>query len=259
MLSSHHLTIRDYFDAANISGRKHRNCSVSDRRISPGKTSFKQVLSSRRIPQNLKVNAKKYGLTAADYMAHPVLTNYPHFYPSTPTTSGIEKEKSVEKPSEKTNSAFKPISKPFQALDRTAFLSVSGQTSSGERQRIEQSVHAAAEKYDLPPGLIKGIIKAESNFETKAVSRAGARGLMQLMPATAKELGVKNPFNIEQNIDGGSRYFRQMLDHFDGDIKLALAAYNAGPQTVKKYGYHVPFQETRHYVNRVIQFFLQEV
>jgi soluble lytic murein transglycosylase-like protein len=77
---------------------------------------------------------------------------------------------------------------------------------------------------------------------------------MQLMPATAKELGVTKPFDIDQNIDGGSRYLRKMLDSFGGDVKLALAAYNAGPGTVRKYGGNVPYQETIQYINRVLRF-----
>ena len=89
-------------------------------------------------------------------------------------------------------------------------------------QKIEKSIHKAASKYNLPAGLIKGVIRAESNFQVEAVSRAGAQGLMQLMPATAKELGVTKPFDIDQNIDGGSRYLRKMLDTFNGDVKQAL-------------------------------------
>jgi len=125
----------------------------------------------------------------------------------------------------------------------------------GERQKIETSVLKAAQKYDLPVKLIKGVIRAESNFQVKAVSHAGAQGLMQLMPATARELGVKNPFNIEENIDGGARYLRKMLDSFGGDLKLALAAYNAGPEAVIKYGGKVPpYLETQQYVKRVLRF-----
>lgn len=103
--------------------------------------------------------------------------------------------------------------------------------------------------------MIKGVIKAESNFQITAVSHAGARGLMQLMPETARELGVDDPFDIEQNIDGGARYLRQMLDKFGGDLKTALAAYNAGPGAVEKYGGNVPpYLETKQYVRRVLRF-----
>ena len=125
---------------------------------------------------------------------------------------------------------------------------------------IKNSILKAAQKYDLPVNLINGVIRAESNFQVKAVSHAGAQGLMQLMPDTARELGVKNPFNIEENIDGGSRYLRKMLDSFGGDLKLALAAYNAGPEAVIKYGGKVPpYRETQQYINRVLRFAKQAV
>ncbi|NNG01981.1 MAG: lytic transglycosylase domain-containing protein [Desulfobacteraceae bacterium] len=122
------------------------------------------------------------------------------------------------------------------------------------KARIEKSIRAAAVKYGLPIDLIKGVVKAESNFDVRAVSRAGARGLMQLMPATAKELGVRNSFDIDQNIDGGARYLRQMLDRFGNDTKVALAAYNAGPGTVEKYNGNVPYEETRNYVRKVMSY-----
>ncbi len=119
---------------------------------------------------------------------------------------------------------------------------------------IEESVQKAAAKYSLTPGLIRAVIRAESNFQVDAVSRAGAKGLMQLMPATAKELGVTDVFDIKQNIDGGAKYLRRMLDRFDGNIRKALAAYNAGPGTVIKYNGRVPYPETRQYVKRVLRF-----
>jgi hypothetical protein len=123
-----------------------------------------------------------------------------------------------------------------------------------ELQIIDQNVQRAAAKYDLSPDLIRGVIRAESNFKAKAVSSAGAQGLMQLMPATAKELGVKNSFDIAQNIDGGTKYLRKMLDRFGGNVRTALAAYNAGPGTVIKYNGRVPYPETRQYVKRVLRF-----
>ncbi|MBW2436664.1 MAG: lytic transglycosylase domain-containing protein [Deltaproteobacteria bacterium] len=119
---------------------------------------------------------------------------------------------------------------------------------------IEKSVRKAAAKYNLSPRLLRAIIRAESNFEVAAVSRAGAKGLMQLMPATAKDMGVTDIFDIEQNIDGGAKYMRQMLNRFGGNIRKALAAYNAGPATVIKYNGRVPYPETRQYVDRVLQF-----
>jgi soluble lytic murein transglycosylase-like protein len=120
--------------------------------------------------------------------------------------------------------------------------------------RINDSIKTAAQKYGLPQTLIRSVIKAESNFDVQAVSPAGAQGLMQLMPDTAKELGVKDAFDVESNVDGGSRYLKQMLNQFNGDIKLALAAYNAGPGTVKKYGQIPPFRETQAYVQRVLKY-----
>jgi hypothetical protein len=125
---------------------------------------------------------------------------------------------------------------------------------SNEQYLIDQSVSRASTRYNLPQELIKAVIKAESDFQTRAVSSAGAQGLMQLMPSTAKELGVKNPFDIRENIEGGARYLKKMLDIFSGNLEQALAAYNAGPQAVKNHQGRIPFQETRLYVKRVISF-----
>jgi soluble lytic murein transglycosylase-like protein len=119
-------------------------------------------------------------------------------------------------------------------------------------RQIDNEIRRAARKYDLPAGLIRSVIRHESNFDPQAKSHAGALGLMQLMPATAREMGVGDPLDIEQNIDGGSRYLKKMLDQFDGDLRKALAAYNAGPGTVRRYGGVPPYRETRNYVRRVM-------
>jgi soluble lytic murein transglycosylase-like protein len=109
-----------------------------------------------------------------------------------------------------------------------------------------------AQKYGLNPALLKAVAQSESNFSTLAVSKAGAKGLMQLTDATARQLGVQNVFDPAQNVDGGARYLKQMLQRFNGDTSLALAAYNAGPGAVEKWGGLPPYSETQAYVPRVL-------
>ena len=109
----------------------------------------------------------------------------------------------------------------------------------------------AAIRYDLDPALIRSVMQTESAFNPIAVSSAGAMGLMQLMPELAEEFGVTDPFDPEQNIMAGARYLRQLLRMHDGNVRLAVASYNAGPGAVARYGAVPPFEETREYVKRV--------
>ncbi len=118
-------------------------------------------------------------------------------------------------------------------------------------------IRGAARRYGVDPCLVKAVIKTESNFNCLAVSRKGAKGLMQLMPGTARDMRVRNPFNPKDNIFGGTRYLRKMLDIFNGDLKLALAAYNSGPDRVKELGRIPRIRETINYVNRVLRHYRQ--
>jgi hypothetical protein len=152
------------------------------------------------------------------------------------------------------------------AQEKTSDLSVESRASQtpGKRPAASASagpvdytayVREAASKYEIEPELIRAVIRAESNGNHRAVSRKGAMGLMQLMPQTASDMNVSNPFNPEENIEGGTRYLRYLIEKFNGDITLALAAYNAGPRTVEKYGNVPPITETVQYVKKVFAFY----
>ena len=119
---------------------------------------------------------------------------------------------------------------------------------------LEQIFDEAARTYNVPKNLIKAIAKAESDFRPDATSKAGAQGIMQLMPATARELGVTDAYDPYQNIMGGTKYISQMHAKYDGNVSLALAAYNAGSNNVAKYGGIPPFKETQNYVVKVTQY-----
>ena len=130
---------------------------------------------------------------------------------------------------------------------------LAGVSQSGGGNDFEAYFQAASEAYGVPVNLLKAVAKAESAFDPTAVSHCGAQGVMQLMPATARAMGVTDAFDPAQNIMGGAKYLSQMLDTFDGDVSLAVAAYNAGPGAVKKHD-GIPYESTRNYVNKVLDY-----
>jgi hypothetical protein len=153
------------------------------------------------------------------------------------------------------NSVDRRFGNSASPTKRTADGSKSKGTADGSVREIpaeiQKAIADAAKKHDLPPELIAAVIKVESNFNPHAVSKEGARGLMQLMPATARTLSVKNAFDIRQNIDGGCRYLKTLLDRFDGKVDLALAAYSAGPNAVEKFNGIPPYRQTQRYIAKV--------
>lgn len=266
MSTDTHLTVRDYFDQVLVGNTTKREVNFPAEVNASGSASFHGILTSFGNQRLYQDNLKPTGLTVVDYLKNPVRIKcqFNHrMLSKVPGKNVIQAESSQGLPeplpssqSTETNPVTSRLKNSSQAC-RNSFAPIppDNQTVSNESLIIERSVRQAARRYDLPPGLIKGVIRAESNFQVAAVSPAGAQGLMQLMPETAKELGVRNPFDIEENIDGGARYLRQMLDSFGGDVKVALAAYNAGPGAVAKYGGRIPpYQETEQYVSRVLKF-----
>ncbi|MBN4054746.1 lytic transglycosylase domain-containing protein [Nitrospira defluvii] len=133
-----------------------------------------------------------------------------------------------------------------------------GQYSFERRKRelfVEDFIDKESREQQVDPALIKAVIRVESDFDSGAVSSAGAQGLMQIMPETAEVLKLKNPFDPEENIRGGTRYLRFLLDRFGQDLTLVLAAYNAGPESVIRYGGIPPYEETTAYIRKVLHFY----
>ncbi len=126
------------------------------------------------------------------------------------------------------------------------------------KQQISDIISNIAAKHGISDKLVKALVKQESGFNPTVVSKAGATGLMQLMPATAKSLGVTNPKDPVQNVDGGIRYLKSMMEKYNGNLILALAAYNAGPAAVDKYGGVPPYKETQNYVKNILANYLKD-
>src|SRR4030081_3740965 len=123
------------------------------------------------------------------------------------------------------------------------------------RTDLSEVINSASDRYRLDPDLVNSVIRAESGFNVRAVSRKGAQGLMQLMPQTSSQLGVANAFDAQANVEGGARYLRELLERYNFDLVKALAAYNAGPRRVEQFGGVPPYYETRAYVARIVRDF----
>jgi soluble lytic murein transglycosylase len=154
--------------------------------------------------------------------------------------------------SQATFQKYFPTYKGNQGLQHGSFVPLSNLP---DQATYDPHIKLTCRLYGLDCNLVKAVIRAESGFNPFAVSPKGAMGLMQLMPGTSRDLGVLNPFDPLQNIDGGARYLRMMLDRFNNDTVLALAAYNAGPEAVCKHGGVPPIDETQLYVRRVMDFY----
>ena len=149
---------------------------------------------------------------------------------------------------------------PYSVYIKESSGSRSNSTSSvrsraGDSSPFQGLITRAAEEHGIAEPLLKAIIKAESNFDPSAVSKKGAMGLMQVMPNNFKALQIRDPFDPEQNIMGGARYFGQLMKRFEGDLRLAIAAYNAGPDAVEQYNRIPPYKETMNYVKRVMKYY----
>lgn len=240
------FTVRDYLEPRNSAAAGTRVGTAARRRFG----AFEEMLKAEKSGDaSVPVAA---GLKISEYLKRPV--GHAQAPRSSFTTAEAASSPAAVAP------AASKIATPVAdagSWHRTARSRPDGSKAPAESAAnpvIESAVRQAAARYNLSPELIRSVIRAESNFQPGVVSPAGAMGLMQLMPDTARDLGVTNAFDVRQNIDGGARYLRQMLDRFNGDVKLALQAYNAGPGAVEQYNGNVPFAETRQYVKRVLSY-----
>jgi soluble lytic murein transglycosylase-like protein len=245
------LTIQDYFKHSANAGfqpKKYDRTAMDADAVSGG-VSFSKALAGAQALSS----GKAQGLSIQDYLQKRIASHRPA--PMTKVSSSASLRSPMAPATAMTTADLHTVSNTKDLQTASLSEQVPRKNAQDEdKQKILASIEQAATQFELPSALIRAIVKAESNYQVRALSPAGAQGLMQLMPATARELGVTDPFDIDQNIRGGAQYLRNMLDQFDGDLHLALSAYNAGPGTVARYAGKVPYAETRTYVQRVLRY-----
>lgn len=247
------VTILPYIDEVNKANTVDAKSSGTDIPSDAALDSFREVLAAaERTQQAMAVDA----LLAAESsgsISPATIQKLLGFNPqpnipvtNTATVSGTQ--------SSDTTSADTQAASGAGSTDNTSVVS-SGTTSSSSKTDLDAYFEEAARTYGVDVNLLKAIAHTESNFNPNATSSAGAMGVMQLMPSTAKSLGIKDAYNARDNIMGGAKVISQHLSRYNGDVSLALAAYNAGSGNVKKYGGIPPFTETQNYVKKVLAYY----
>lgn len=247
------VTILPYIDEVNKANTVDAKSSGTDIPSDAALDSFREVLAAaERTQQAMAVDA----LLAAESsgsISPATIQKLLGFNPqpnipvaNTATVSGTQ--------SSDTTSADTQAASGAGSTDNTSTVS-SGTTSSSSKTDLDAYFEEAARTYGVDVNLLKAIAHTESNFNPNATSSAGAMGVMQLMPSTAKSLGIKDAYNARDNIMGGAKVISQHLSRYNGDVSLALAAYNAGSGNVKKYGGIPPFTETQNYVKKVLAYY----
>ena len=247
------VTILPYIDEVNKANTVDAKSSGTDIPSDAALDSFREVLAAaERTQQAMAVDA----LLAAESsgsISPATIQKLLGFNPqpnipvaNTATVSGTQ--------SSDTTSADTQAASGTGSTDNTSTVS-SGTTSSSSKTDLDAYFEEAARTYGVDVNLLKAIAHTESNFNPNATSSAGAMGVMQLMPSTAKSLGIKDAYNARDNIMGGAKVISQHLSRYNGDVSLALAAYNAGSGNVKKYGGIPPFTETQNYVKKVLAYY----
>lgn len=194
--------------------------------IENGFSALEKMAGESRVPQAIQEDFKKILETKKE------------------TSNSIE---TIEKEVESKPIVDEKIEEIKESVELKSKIDLKAQSSN-----VEEIIETISEKYGIDSDFIKAIIKQESGFNTRATSKKGAMGLMQLMPKTAESLGVLDAYNPSQNIEGGVKYLKGLLDKYDNNKELALAAYNAGPGAVKKYGGIPPYKETQNYINAIM-------